>query len=154
MGPVDAIKTGFRKAFVFSGRASRSEFWFFYVFYSLIVFTVLTVIFDPLELQPSDTTFWVLPIVSCAASIPTFSVLVRRWHDTNHSAWWFVGIFAYMIAINQILNIGNAPGAFIFLLFAPLFVVMFWIQIVLYFLPGTTGPNQYGDDQFALNPPG
>ena len=36
MGFVDAIKSGYSKYATFSGRASRSEFWYFYLFCALV----------------------------------------------------------------------------------------------------------------------
>lgn len=49
MGFVEAVKTCFRKYFKFSGRARRSEFWWFTLFVTLvsIVLGVLDAIFFP-----------------------------------------------------------------------------------------------------------
>ena len=44
-----AIKLGFRNCFRFSGRASRSEFWFFILFYAIVLSVV--VIFGPFILH-------------------------------------------------------------------------------------------------------
>jgi uncharacterized membrane protein YhaH (DUF805 family) len=57
----------------FEGRASRSEYWWFW-----LVVTVLSYI----------------PFVGCiialAAIIPLLAAGVRRMHDTNHSGWWII----------------------------------------------------------------
>ena len=44
MGPLQAIATGLRKAFVFSGRAARTEFWWFAL--ACVLFATVTVQFD------------------------------------------------------------------------------------------------------------
>jgi uncharacterized membrane protein YhaH (DUF805 family) len=154
MGPVEAIKAGLRKAFVFSGRASRSEFWFFYLFYSLIVslagFTIASLTFDPSGIRPDSTGFWIFAVVWCALAIPTFSALVRRWHDTNHSGWWFIGICIYISVIKRVTE--NAPPvhATTLLLFAPIFLAIVWLEVML-FWPGTKGPNRYGADPLEFS---
>ena len=48
-----AIKLGFRNCFRFSGRASRSEFWYFILFYAIILSAV--VIFGPLIIRISSS---------------------------------------------------------------------------------------------------
>lgn len=60
-----SIKTCFSKYATFSGCASRSEFWWFWLFNALLSWTVI------------------VPII---AFIPSLAVLVRRLNDTGRSA--------------------------------------------------------------------
>ena len=86
MSFLNSISTCLTKYFVFSGRATRSEFWFFHLF----AFLVLVV--DPTEI------LWLFLI------FPSLAVGSRRLHDIGRSGWWqllhFVpafGLFALLI---------------------------------------------------------
>ena len=59
-----------------SGRASRSEFWFFALF-QVIVFCVASVVDGSL-----------LVLTWLVLLLPGFAVSVRRLHDTGRSGWW------------------------------------------------------------------
>ena len=80
-GPLKAVENGYFRAFTFSGRASRSEFWWFALYYA-IVFGLLCI-----DLYKSGTLlvwFFVLNI------IPNLSLQFRRLHDTGKSGWWLL----------------------------------------------------------------
>ena len=62
-------------------------------------------------------------VVGLALIIPSLAVAVRRLHDTNRSGWWV------LIALLPVL------GALVLLVFMV--------------LPGTVGPNSYGEDPKA-----
>lgn len=80
----EAIGSGFRNIFRWSGRASRSAFWWFYLFL-IIVFgaTYLT----ERHLLGSDATD-LITVVSLILFLPIVSVSIRRLHDWNRSGWW------------------------------------------------------------------
>jgi uncharacterized membrane protein YhaH (DUF805 family) len=98
----DAIKTCFNKYADFSGRASRSEFWWFqlFLFLAYIVFFVLAAAI-------SEMFVALMGIFALGAFIPTLAANVRRLHDTDKSGWWllislvpFIGIILlYFLAI-------------------------------------------------------
>ncbi|MBT5346834.1 DUF805 domain-containing protein [bacterium] len=87
------IKTCFQKYFVFSDRASRSEYWSFF-FFTLIT----TIILGGISLYNSYFIS-IANIFGIITFIPGITVMVRRLHDTNRSGWWFF--------INLIPIIGN-----------------------------------------------
>lgn len=69
----------------FSGRARRSEYWFFMLFYMIVVLGT-SVIGSII----SETFGTLLYAVSTLALIcPAISVMVRRLHDTGKSGWWY-----------------------------------------------------------------
>jgi uncharacterized membrane protein YhaH (DUF805 family) len=74
---------------VFTGRAQRKEYWFFYLFTVLI--TLGLAILDMLIGSFDRVTgVGVLSgLYSLAVLIPNLAVTVRRLHDTNRSGWWF-----------------------------------------------------------------
>ena len=82
-----SIKTCFNKFAVFSGRASRSEFWFFVLFG--ILGGIITSIIDVMILgYPFEENGPINLIFSVALIIPSISVAARRLHDINKSGWW------------------------------------------------------------------
>ena len=84
----EAIGAGFRNYFKFTGRASRSEYWWFYLF--TVIGTVIAILVDR-AITPGYSAYdigsaeflWHLIII-----IPSLSVSVRRLHDVNRSGWW------------------------------------------------------------------
>lgn len=100
----DSVKIGLSKYSTFSGRATRSEYWFFTLFYSLVIFATfwLSIIFDYEFIAFLSVAIWL------ALLLPTISVLVRRLHDTGKSGWWywislvpFVGIVLIVFLCQQ-----------------------------------------------------
>ena len=80
----DAIKTCFNKYATFSGRATRSEYWWFFLFYIIayIALIALTAVSESLALLAL--------VFSLGMLIPSIAVGARRLHDTDKSAWWLL----------------------------------------------------------------
>ena len=96
-----AIGNGFRKYVDFDGKASRSEFWYFYLF-TIIVFFITGSIQEIYYAYTSERSHWV-PIIGVLISqgplttisavalfIPQISVAIRRLHDIGKSGWWML----------------------------------------------------------------
>ena len=82
-----SIKTCFSKFAVFSGRASRSEFWFFVLFG--LLGGIIAIIIDVMILgYPYEENGPINLIFSVAIIIPSIAVAARRLHDINKSGWW------------------------------------------------------------------
>ena len=131
MSFTDAVRTCINKFATFDGRATRSEFWWFYLFAALVglvgyvpifilmligassndgaissVFTILTVI------------FWIVwLIVVIALYIPLLAVGSRRLHDRGQSGWLQL---LYLVPCGSI------------------------VLLVFFVLEGTPGDNAYG----------
>lgn len=74
-----------KKYAVFTGRASRTEYWTFFLFNLLVsmgIGIIDTVIGSEMQVLGN--------LYSLAVLIPGLAVAVRRLHDTNHSAWWLL----------------------------------------------------------------
>lgn len=99
-----AISRAFKKYVRFDGRASRGEFWWFYLFNAIVSF-VLSIPYTIVSIQhsiaiangaaPSINTFsaWQIPssIWGLIVLLPNLGLFWRRLHDTNRSgAWWFL----------------------------------------------------------------
>jgi uncharacterized membrane protein YhaH (DUF805 family) len=82
MGFGEAVSVCFKKSFVWEGRASRAEFWWFELAQALIVIAAL--IID----QIIGTGFLYI-IAVIALILPSIAVFIRRLHDTDRTGWWF-----------------------------------------------------------------
>ena len=80
MNPLEAVKSGFRNYVNFSGRASRSEFWWFALFVFVSIMLLVWVPFIG----------W---LYALAVLLPTLAVMVRRLHDRGQSGWWAIAWF-------------------------------------------------------------
>jgi uncharacterized membrane protein YhaH (DUF805 family) len=79
-----------RLSFRFRGRASRPEFWYFFLAYVPLVLTLggIENVVDEDWLYTLGTVLY-LPWL-----VPFVSVGVRRLHDTGRSGWWCVGVIS------------------------------------------------------------
>ena len=70
----------------FSGRATRSEFWFFMLFNIIISIClgIIGLLFD----ETNVLSGILQAIYSLAVLIPNIAVSSRRLHDINKSGWW------------------------------------------------------------------
>lgn len=132
MNFADAVRSGFNNYANFSGRALRSEYWWWVVFV-WIAGAVANIIDRALGWRVYETTVNgiqqgsgpIAAIVGLALIIPGLAVAVRRLHDTDRSGWWL------LIVIIPIIG---------------------WL-VLLYFMiiSGTQGPNKYGPSRDMSN---
>ena len=87
LGFNEAVGTCFRKYFDFTGRARGSEYWYFFLFCSLI-FIVATILDINLFGIPLENYGPVYLISFLGLLIPSISAATRRLHDTGRSGWW------------------------------------------------------------------
>jgi len=74
----------------FKGRASREEFWMYFLF-NILATLLIGVIGFGLMTWTEKTGAIVLPLVySIAVMIPSCAVIIRRLHDTDRNAWFFL----------------------------------------------------------------
>ena len=98
----EAINSGFRNMFKFTGRASRTEFWYFILFYAIVFYTLGIVLsfltpFVMLKAKIPVTPQASLMIVGFIAFIliiPLVSITVRRLHDSERKGAW---VLAYLL---------------------------------------------------------
>ena len=82
-----SVKTCFKKYADFSGRASRSEFWWFELF--LWIAMIVAAIIDTMMLGYSFEDYGPIYIIYCVVTfLPAIAVGARRLHDINRSGWW------------------------------------------------------------------
>ena len=85
-----AISSVFRNYVTFSGRASRSEFWYWVLF--TIIGAVVTLILDQAVFSDSDYSPLNL-IFNLVCFLPGLAVGVRRLHDIGRTGWWWLIAF-------------------------------------------------------------
>ncbi len=90
-----AVKSGFENFANFHGRASRSEFWYWILFYALVRLGAAVLDLFVIGVDPDALVSGPLEsLVSIVLIIPLLSIIARRTHDTDHSAWWMLTIVA------------------------------------------------------------
>ena len=117
MNFIEAIQSGFRNYVGFSGRAPRSEFWYWYLF--AVLLGIVAGLIDA-AIAPGSEYGPVTAIMGLALFLPGLAVSIRRLHDLGRSGWYFL-----LILIPLIGGI---------------------ILLIWFCMRGTVGPNQYGPD--------
>ena len=126
---LDAIKNAFIKCFDFKSRSSRSEFWYFYLFTTVLGFIGIQIdrLFN-LEILGLQLTQNINEVAILGPTyiflyflffVPSLSLYIRRLHDTDRSGWWL------LIAIIPFIGI--------------ITLIFFWC------LKGSQNRNRYGD---------
>lgn len=118
----EAISRGFNKYCCFTGRASRSEFWWWQLFTFIVgipfgYFQVAAMMSDG---EPSTFINILNYIVSLALLLPGLGLDWRRLHDTGRSGWNIC--WNFLPLIGQII------------------LLVFWCQ------PSQEGDNKYGPE--------
>ena len=97
MGFGDAIRVCMKEKYAsFEGRATRAEYWYFYLFFILvliggaIVGGILGAVLSGGDGEvAAGRAVIVYGIIALGFVCPAISVLVRRLHDTGRSGWWY-----------------------------------------------------------------
>lgn len=79
----NAISVCFKKYATFTGRASKSEYWYFYLFY--IIAYVAGMILDSSAGSQVIQFLFIAPLW-----MPQIAVGVRRMHDVGRSGWFLL----------------------------------------------------------------
>ena len=76
----DSVKSALNNFVNFEGRASRSEYWWFFLFYLIVYFAAIGI-------DVALGLGFVSLLVSLALLAPSLSVGARRLHDIGKSGW-------------------------------------------------------------------
>ena len=136
MSFTESIKTCFEKYIDFSGRASRSEFWWFFLFRFIV--GLITGLIPFLG-----------GIIALALLLPGLAVTSRRLHDTNRTGWWMLLPIGAMAA-GAFLGVFGLPFAAIGILMGGL--VGFLALLMFLIQPSDPGPNRYGPNPLPQQP--
>lgn len=131
-----AVVNGYKRFADFTGRSSRSEYWYWVLFMVLVgwgLSGLATFLRLASAMAGGSTVLALLSLVvsivavlfDLASILPALALAVRRLHDVNKSGWWLLLEFTVIGLI-------------------PLFI---W-----FCTRGTQGPNRFGDDPLAGEP--
>ena len=121
MSFVEAIKHCFSNYATFSGRAPRSEYWWFTLF--VLILNIVAAVVDT-ALFASPDGFGIFSVVfTLAVLLPSIAVVVRRLHDIGRTGWWWWMFFIPLI------------GAI--------------VLIVFFVTAGTEGDNEHGPNPLS-----
>jgi uncharacterized membrane protein YhaH (DUF805 family) len=112
----EAIQSGFRNYVGFSGRAPRSEFWYWTLF--SLIGGVVTLAADATIFSIEDYSVF-STLFNLVVFLPSLAMGVRRLHDIDRTGWWFLIVVTGIGAI---------------------------LLIVWDCFKGTSGPNRFGPD--------
>ena len=98
----EALKTSLvDKYATFSGRATRSEYWYVVLFGYLLA---LLIVFLGMIIDSPELIIGLSTVLSLILLVPGLAVCIRRLHDTGRSGWWYllvlipyIGAFALLI---------------------------------------------------------
>ena len=90
-----------KKYAIFTGRASRSEYWYFMLFSLLIIiptiflfsYIIVTATRGGDSRMLSFMTTGILLMFWISWIIPAIALSVRRLHDSGRSGWWYLLVF-------------------------------------------------------------
>ena len=118
----DSIKICFKKTFNYKDRASRSEFWYFTLIYTIL--SIPLYIYEN-SYDPTEENIYIISVLCVIILfLPGIAVQIRRMHDINKSGWF--------ILLNLVPFIGSI------------------IVLVMLIEKGTLGKNRFGEYPLKL----
>ena len=116
MSFVQSVKRCFVNYKNFSGRSSRADYWFFYLF-DIFVFNLMSIIQGSSNFGEGLISVDTLIImIGVGVGVPYLAVGVRRLHDVNRSGWWLlaaVTIIGIFLLLYWLIKAGDAePNRF------------------------------------------
>ena len=108
-----------QRAFNFTGRSRRKEYWAATLFNSIFIFIFLASIFIE-DHSISKILYFLYVIFILIIAIPNFSLCIRRLHDVGKSGWF------YLIGFIPIINL--------------------WPVALILFVDSEPHTNQWGED--------
>lgn len=150
LNPLEWAILPLKKYATFSGRAPRSEFWWFILLY-VAVQTLASALDYVLGLPKLRLGYGVARLVLGLITLfPLLAVCVRRLHDLGRTGLWVLGVWFLGSVANGVIVASRMAGAITTMeLFSMLKLVVWAMLLVFCALPGTRGPNEYGADPYA-----
>jgi uncharacterized membrane protein YhaH (DUF805 family) len=116
-----AVCSAFSRYADFSGRASRSEYWYFCLF--IVIASVVLQTWSRMgDNPPNLIALTLLFVFSLAILLPCYSISARRLHDIDRAGWWVLLSFVPIVGL----------------------IVFVWAC-----QRGTLGTNRFGDEPVA-----
>ncbi|OUN58263.1 DUF805 domain-containing protein [Alistipes sp. An66] len=138
----------------FSGRARRTEFWYFILFSCLLLIVAMAL--DVVCFNTPYGVFYLL--VALFLFLPQLAVSARRLHDTGRTSKWllwnYLALLVWAVAALVLSGLSAFAGGrdasawFLIVLCGGCVLFFIWeiVFLVWFCLPGTPGENRYGPD--------
>jgi uncharacterized membrane protein YhaH (DUF805 family) len=97
-----------RRYATFSGRSTRTEFWYYYLVVLTLAFGGL--IIDVIIAGPREPQLLVSAVVVIGHYLPSLAIVVRRLHDLDKSGWLVLTCLIPVIGIIAFIVIGSTPS--------------------------------------------
>ena len=147
---LDAVKLFFKNYFNFTGRASRSEFWWFYLAYLIVAVVIMIAegLAKGVDYAGSGVASNLFTLVTL---IGWLSLTARRLQDRGHSGWWQL---AYLIPIIPMVffAVSSAITEDVSHVIALGLVVLLWIGIFITFIVFLCLPPKEDENKWGRNP--
>ena len=149
MTPIEWAKRPIEKYAEFSGRASRSEYWWFFLAI-VVAYIVVSIVENIVGLNQMMGPYGILSLLLLLGTlVPSIAVGVRRLHDTNRSGWWIlIALVPYgLMALAGVMALAGAGALGLLAMMGLIGIVaMVGAVVLLIFmvLPGTPRDNNYG----------
>jgi uncharacterized membrane protein YhaH (DUF805 family) len=133
----------------FSGRASRSEFWYFFAFVLLAqaAARLLDAVFGRGGYLPGP----VAGLVGLLLLVPQIAVAVRRLHDVGRSGRELVVPCVMLALLPVVMSFGGFLPRIVALGYAGMVLLVFANLLLMLTKPGRAVPNKYGASPTAFS---
>ena len=152
-----AVRSVLSNYATFSGRAARSEYWWFYLF-SILVSLATSVVDAVLSTAFHNQIQIVGTISNLALLLPSLAVTARRLHDTGRTGWWILFpvvstlatiVVAFGTVLSAVFRTGTdgtpAVALTVLLVACVLIMIAAFITLLVFLCLGSDpGPNKYG----------
>ena len=147
---IEAVKLFFKNYFNFTGRASRSEFWWFYLAYLIVAVVIMIAegLAKGVDYAGSGVASNLFTLITL---IGWLSLTARRLQDRGHSGWWQL---AYLIPIIPMVYfaVSSAITEDVSQVIALGLVVLLWIGIFITFIVFLCLPPKEDENKWGRNP--
>ncbi|MEM8632932.1 MAG: DUF805 domain-containing protein [Pseudomonadota bacterium] len=174
MSFTDAIRTCLSKYIDFSGRATRPEYWWFYLFTALLTVAAQVIDGTLFGFDTSDAgRHPVTVLVSLALFLPMLAAGWRRMQDTGRPGWYvilpavaaFLTMFGLMIGVigfsaldaaglpeGTLRSLAGVFGAVGLLVAIGAIIALSILKIIWLVSPSEPGANPYGPNPSEVTP--
>ena len=138
----EAIKSVFTNYFKFSGRARRSEYWYFFLFNFIVSFVLALFARTTKELNILSD------IWSIAIFFPSLAVTVRRLHDVGKSGWYVLLFWLVVILCSLMMFMAGDKD----LIGVAIFEMLLMFAAIIVFIVWLCRDSQPGENKWGPNP--
>ena len=116
MGPAEAFTTAWRKSFTYGGKATRAEYWWFYLLNLIVTFVVMMICSFLVGGSPpayAGHIYFLIVAYFIAQIFPSLSIVFRRLRDIGKEwTWIFISLVPFIGGIWFIILMCQPSGRY------------------------------------------